>query len=270
MVAVEKRVRKIFNWLACLLFCISTYSIGEHNSIEEKILRLLPENSRIAEIPLIRYRSKDKYGSVKITYKYKKGIIQKDIDGDGKEEIIVAYYTPPHRYWIKKNNKKISDEKFFKRAHVAIFEKVGDGLRKCWESDGFGNVFGIKFLPTTLEKKKIEYPWYIFGVKDIDNDGILELAFSREGYDAMGGKTEIWGWNGKKYIRKLTTSGELHFKNTKGGSEIISVSYYAGKIYITHYSYDKQRNKYQLTSHLIMRLSEYLKKTSGIVYWRFK
>ena len=244
-------------YLVFIVFCVPLKG-NSFEIKEEEILSLLPEGSKIAEIPTVRYRSKNPDDSLKITYKTRKGIIQADLTGDKKEEIIVAYYTPPHDYYVEKDTQKITDEKIFERAHVVIFETTEKGFRKFWESDGFGNTFGIKFLPLTLEKVEITYPWYIFGVKDIDNDGILELAFSREGDLTMGGKTEIWAWNGKEFIRKLLTNGELHFTTTEKGIEIISVSYYAGEVYITNYLYDTSMHKFKINSRVITTLSEYL------------
>lgn len=253
------KIKRIFYWSVCFLFFSSICLISASDSQEEELLKLLPPNSKIAEIPIVRYRSKNEDGSIRVTYQTKKGIINVDVTGDGKEEIIVAYYTPPHNYYVEKNGKMIPDENFFQRARVVIFETTENGLKKCWESDGFGNIFDIQFLPLTIEKERIEYPWYIFGVKDIDNDGFLELAFSRSGYTGMGGRTEIWAWDGKKFVKKLVTSGELCFAFIDKSSTITAMEYYAGEIYITHFFYDKSSNKYKLTAREKTTLSEYLK-----------
>lgn len=253
-----KRFPKITR-VCCFLsvFLVFTCVVFSFEEQEKEILKLLPHGSQIAEIPVILYRLKNSDGSIRIKYETRKGIIRADLTGDKKEEIIVGFYTPPHDYFIEKNGKKIPDENFFQRAHVAIFKTTEKGLEKCWESDGFGNVFGIKFLPFKREKEKLEYPWYIFGVEDIDGNKLLEIVFSRTGYNAMGGKTEIWGWNGKEYIKKLETKGELTFTTTDKGSEIISVDYYAGEVYITHFLYNKTSYRYKPISWTRITPSQY-------------
>ncbi|HOL49032.1 MAG TPA: hypothetical protein PK165_03390 [bacterium] len=176
---------------------------------------------------------------------------------DGKEEIIVAYYTSPHDYWIEKDGKKVADERFYDRARVAIFE-----IKKMWESKGYGNLFDINFLPTTLKKEKIEYPWYVFGAKDIDGDGFLELIFSRTEYTAMRGVIEIWRWNGKEFTQKLITDGELLFQTTEKDLEVVSISYYAGEITEIHYTYDKSLGKYKIKSQFTKVLSDYMRENT--------
>lgn len=208
---------------------------------EEKILKLLPADSQIAEVPAAVHHSKNSAGMVQVKREFKKGIINADLTDDGKEEVVVAYYTPPHDYIINGNAR----ENFFERAHVAIFEVTEDGFIKSWERQGWGHVFW-----SSIDKSdaiETEYPWYIFGARDINGDGILELVFSRAGYGAMGRKVEIWAWDGDKYVKRLKTAGNLHF-STKNKLAITSVSYHAGERSTANYLYNWNSGRYEFVS----------------------
>lgn len=222
---------------------------------DEEILKFLPSGSRIAEIPVRLIKTKEK-DAIKTRTEMKKGIIYADLTKDGKDEVIVAYYRPPHDYMEIKNGVKITNESFFERARVVVFDRA---FKKIWESDGWGNIFGINFLPTSSDKESLEVPWYIFGVKDIDDDGYLELGFSRKGYNAIGDKVEFWGWDGKEFIQKLVSAGELFFSKEKNTAVVVSKSYYAGEAWIVKYMYDRNKNKFCEVFRKTMSLPEYLK-----------
>ncbi len=237
-----KNTRKQSYWPACFVLITAICPNFASEITEEKILKLLPADSQIAEVPAAVYRSKNAEGRVQVRYESKKGIINADLTGDGKEEVVVAYYTPPHDYIINGN----TQESFFERAHVAIFEVTEDGFTKSWESQGWGHVFGASIEKSDARKTK--YPWYLFGAKDINDDGILELVFSRAGYGAMGTEVEIWAWNGNKYVNRLKTAGNLHFSSTKNGMVITAVSYHAGERSVVNYLYNRNSDRYELIS----------------------
>ncbi len=236
---IQKQCYFVVLFLFITVFC----RVQAFECIEEKILALLPVDSKIAEIPKAQYIEKNTSGGVQGNCReFRKGIIYADLTGEGREEVVIAYYTPPHEYIVDQE----TQEGFFSRARVAIFEVTEDGFTKSWESQGWGHVFGSYIEKS--EAGKTEYPWYLFGAKDINDDGILELVFSRSGYGAMGAEVEIWAWNNNKYVNRLKTAGDLHFSTTENGKLITAVSYHAGERSAANYLYNRDSDSYELIS----------------------
>lgn len=222
------------------------------------ILELLPSDSIVAQIPVEAIKNKDPKTMMKIEYNIirRQGVIVADTDGDGIDEMVVAYYKG-HKPFFTKEGEETDDFQqaskenplFFRRATVCILKKTGDRWGILWKSDSWGMDFGCQMVNEPKEDK-ILLSEYSFQVKDLNGDLIPEILFSRRSFNAEGYQAEIWTWDkeAKRYRNIFTTSGtDLTFENM--GTEhcnIVSKYYYSGKYGEVRYRWDKEEKRFVL------------------------
>lgn len=179
-----------------IIICISCFigsTYGQPPPIERmtevEILTYLPEEARLADIPVVQF------GRTQETKRIKQNVLYADVDGDSEEEIILGYYTIPHEYIINGDVQK----GFFRRAHVKVLDWDGRKYVEQWDSGGWGSEFRAEMGPELKSREQRLYTQNYFGVTDINNDGIQEILCTRTSFLAEGSRFEAFSWNGKTY-----------------------------------------------------------------------
>jgi len=154
---------------------------------DEELLRYLPANSIIDQIPTV-------FDEKRRVTRHRQGIIPGDTDGDGTEEIVVAYCTPPHK----------DGPGICRCAHIKVLDWDGVGWREQWDSGGWGIEF-IARMPREIVNADAEtqraYSRNFFDVRDINGDDLPDILFTRASFLAEGDRFEAWTWDGVYYQR---------------------------------------------------------------------
>ncbi|MHC4646347.1 MAG: hypothetical protein ACYTBJ_12675, partial [Planctomycetota bacterium] len=93
---------RTFLGLGLALAAISLGATGVHGQdtlpptaiSEADLLAYLPVGAKLADIPFVQF------GTTEEVKKTRPNVFYSDVDADGQEEIVVAYYTTPHEYII--------------------------------------------------------------------------------------------------------------------------------------------------------------------------
>ena len=110
-------------------------------------------------------------------------IIYADLDGDGQDEVAVAY--------------NYEEAKGEDRAMVRILDWDGKAYKVQWESPEFGYAFEGDFH--FLGPQGLQYSENAFAVRDLNGDGRLDLLFTRGSWSAEGCLFEAWTWADHDY-----------------------------------------------------------------------
>jgi hypothetical protein len=175
---------------------------------------------------------------------YQQSYYLADVDLDGLNELIVAYYTEPHEF-IEDGKE---NEAFLMRAHVGIFHWNGSAYMPQWDSNGWGYQFRAGLNPDWASSAKNSFTRAYFGVRDINMDGIPDIFFTRVGTGAMGAIFEVWSWNrDRKQYQRVGEAGRARFVDIEGdGIQEIVCDYIPAKFSEEPYilSWDKNALRY--------------------------
>lgn len=225
------------------LFCVSLcVAFGNDSKLvttstltEKEILYYAPEGSKLANDIVTSSDLKTMQNPV----------IYRDIDLDGENEIVVAYYTKPHSYIVEGK----PNEAYYERAHIMIMHLKDGQYYKQWDSGGYGGRFGIKLLGHHDDKYMKDYYGVVYEIVDINNNGMPDIICSRRSMGSTTpGSLEAWEWNGKTYQRIFAaTSSRLAYNKDGSVKEIISDDYMLGYKYkarIAHWDKIKKQFYY--------------------------
>ncbi len=161
---------------------------------DEELMGYLPLNAVIAQMP-------SAFDEDRRVTNRRHSIISADTDGDGTEEIIVAYCTPPHK----------DGPGICRRAHVRVLKWHGTTWREQWDSGGWGSGFTAR-MPREIVNADAEtqrvYRRNFFDVRDINGDDLPDILFTRASFLAEGDQFEAWTWDGV-YYRRIAVCGTL-------------------------------------------------------------
>ena len=128
----------------------------------------------------------------------------------------MAYYTPPHDYYVNGEHGKEPHEAFARRAHVRVLKWDSSTWREQWDSGGYGMEFRAR-LPTQVVEAKAEsqrlYTGGLFGAEDISGDGLADIMFTRSGDLADGDNFEAWTWDRVQYRRIAFCAGLVRIQD---------------------------------------------------------
>lgn len=167
------------------------------------VMAYLPKDATLADdIPVLQWTPKPE--------EMYPPLLSADIDGDGQNETIVAYYTAPHTPLSVEATRTMPpeeaakyDKAYYSRAHVRVLHWNGSIYDTQWDSGGFGSRFiGGMGESVPVERQKA-YSSLYFAVLDVTGDGIPAIVCTRSSFTAEGTEFEVWHWNGKTYGRVL-------------------------------------------------------------------
>lgn len=179
-----------------------TTSSGVPADLREGVLAALPMGAQIAPIPCT-------YGRDGLPDKTREGLLVADTDGDGRDEIVVAYLALP-TFEMREQDYAAMYGAYFQRAHVRVLKEVDGVWREQWDSGGWGSGFGtdtparLMSLPATEQKAGAEG---FLSVRDVTGDERPEVLFSRRSDSANGAAFEVWQWRHGVYVQVAETGG---------------------------------------------------------------
>lgn len=180
---------------------------------ERDLFAYLPEGAKLADVPFVQF------GRSEETEKTRPSVLYADVDADGEEEIIVAYYAPPHDYIIDGQ----PQEEFFRRAHVKVLDWNGEKYVVQWDSGGWGSEFRAGMGAKLESGEQQLYTDNYFDVANINNDGVPEIFFTRASFSAEGAQFQAFSWNGQTYepIALVQNKVRLEDRDNDGTKEIV-------------------------------------------------
>ncbi len=219
----------IFLW-AILAFILESAPCSEVVPAESltpaQVLAHLPDGAKLADdIPLVQF------GTPEETKQTRPNVFYADLDSDGQNEIIVAYYTKPHQPIVGATEaKRANAEAYFRRAHVRVLDWNGTRYVERWDSGGFGMHFIAGMDSELPAPKQCLYTANYFHIRDINGDGRPEILFTRASYVASGTLFRAWSWDGTTYtcIARLRTKVRIEDIDGDGTQEIIRDHDYNG------------------------------------------
>jgi len=188
---------------------------------ETDLLTYLPHDAKLADIPFVQF------GPTEETQRTRPNFLYADVDADREQEIIVAYYTPPHDYIISGQ----AQEEFFRRAHVKVLHWDGQKYVEQWDSGGWGSDFRAGMGPQLDIKEQQLYTDNYFRVTDMNNDGVPEILFTRASFSAEGSQFQAFSWNGRTYkpIALVQNKVKLEDRDKDATKEIVEGYDYKGR-----------------------------------------
>jgi hypothetical protein len=188
---------------------------------EEEILKLLPKGAKFADdMPIIQPEGENAKKKDKQEYIY-----YADVNNDGIDEIIAAYYWRPADPGpnATETEKMIYAETQFTRAYIAVLGCAREEYADKWNSGGWGMHFQatIPAKDGSVLKEDIKYAINCFDVRDINGDGIPEIIATKISYYMCN--CAVWSWDGETYkqIARTDMSTRIEDIDKDGMNELI-------------------------------------------------
>jgi hypothetical protein len=208
---------------------------------EAEILKLLPKGAKFADdMPIIQPEGENAKKKDKQEYIY-----YADVNNDGIDEIIVAYYWQPEDpgHNATETEKMLAAEAAeWQRTHIAVLAWDGEKCINKWNSGGSGYIFqaSIPAKDGSVLKEDIKYAENCFSIRDINGDKIPEIVATISGTRFV--TCIVWSWDGETYkiIARTDMSTRIEDIDKDGMNELI-VDYihpYTDQKYPSIYKWD--------------------------------